>query len=485
MSESQWPTDVQTRRITPSNSGESFTISGSTYIKTGLQGLRQKGTDYAIVPLYKRRGPGQTTFGTSYYYDTGKTTIKHPEGLMSIYPKTYVALSFDKYSVWRTANIAGTNRNSVHLTTYYASLSRGSNLLRTNAQVNKAMQRIKDAFAYELSKSSSSSNPTSFFTRDLEILLRRAKFSESQIKLFMTGKLIARTIKPSPRDDTGTQTPGGSIGEQRIVVRAPFGYIQPTAQTEERPSLIQYYPLAENLLPISSPAPSTATQNYAIEKFVFPYIPNNIQYQGSGSEWVEIPRSGDFPIVEWSRWQLLKISMEFLIANNRIEDQQSGRSVPDGIFFSVHEQIETLRRMSQRPYPISVLNLDHFFKIGLRRAQTTGKPLEFVISDFSFSATRRSRSSDVTQDSEITAATCRLTLQEIPIESTSVVKFDLPILAPKKTPKKGSPDKAPNPTDGPNPIYDLVSSGISLGGNTAKEMPTTVTGRTAVAQSTK
>ena len=214
------------------------------------------------------------------------------------------------------------------------------------------------------------------------------------------------------------------LGPQRrpttITIKAPFGYLKPDSSLlpDMRPQLVQYYPGVNRRVDrqFGSRDPNRPHRNEVItpqvDVFHFPYTPQDIQYAGLGSEWTEIPRAADMPSVEWSRWHLMKATMEFLIAERM-----------DGIFKSVHEELETLRRMAQRPYPISVYGMDSLLRISMRRAEQTGKPLEFVIADLSLGSLRRTM---LDGDKEITAAQVKLTLQEIPIEEIRLARFPSP-----------------------------------------------------------
>ncbi|MDP7092545.1 MAG: hypothetical protein QF448_07080 [Candidatus Thalassarchaeaceae archaeon] len=165
------------------------------------------------------------------------------------------------------------------------------------------------------------------------------------------------------------------------------------------------------------------------EVFFFDYAPNNVSYQGLGAQWVEVPRSGDLPIVEFASWSLMKVSMDFLIANTGISSK--GHLHPDGLVTGIYEKIEILRRMAQRPYPISVFGLDQLLRVSMRRAEMIGKPLEFVISDLNISSMRRTIEAG---DKEITTAQVKLTLQEIPIEAIKSVRFGKPNIVIPFTP---------------------------------------------------
>ena len=227
----------------------------------------------------------------------------------------------------------------------------------------------------------------------------------------------------------------------RVVVHAPFGYIVPPLAASgprggppntqldnwSKPQLLQKYPANYTFSGYTM-----QTLNPKIGKdevFFFDYAPNNVSYQGLGAQWVEVPRSGDLPIVEFASWSLMKVSMDFLIANTGISSK--GHLHPDGLVTGIYEKIEILRRMAQRPYPISVFGLDQLLRVSMRRAEMIGKPLEFVISDLNISSMRRTIEAG---DKEITTAQVKLTLQEIPIEAIKSVRFGTPNIVIPFTP---------------------------------------------------
>jgi hypothetical protein len=164
-------------------------------------------------------------------------------------------------------------------------------------------------------------------------------------------------------------------------------------------------------------------------------VPNNISYSGLGSQWTEIDRQGNYPLVEWTKWDLMRVEMEFLLAEERTES--GGAIVPDGIFNSVQGRLNTLRRMSQRRAAVSVFNLDDLFRVQIKRAAETGKAMQFVIADLTVNASRRSLNS---VSKEITAATVKLTLQEIPIEAVTIVRMSPPKMTDPTLPKKTDED---------------------------------------------
>ena len=201
----------------------------------------------------------------------------------------------------------------------------------------------------------------------------------------------------------------------KLVVRAPLGYTKPAgsggSNGEMRPHIAQ-------------------VGSYLTEpdRYFFRQIPNMVSYQGLGSRWVEIPRKGDFPIVEWSDWALMKVSFDFLIAHDM-----------DGLFADVATDIDQLRRMAQRPLPVSVYGMDQLFSLQMKRAMSTGKSMQFVIANFTVKSARRTV---LEGNKEITAAQCSMTLQEIPIEEMMVVEMTMPPLTGTSlpTPPAGEDD---------------------------------------------
>lgn len=193
--------------------------------------------------------------------------------------------------------------------------------------------------------------------------------------------------------------------------------------------LVQIYPQGYNASGYSSRTLSHALES--IDEFIFPYTPNEIQYQGLGAKWVEVPRTGDLPLLEFSQWTLMKVSMEFVVANMEVT---SGRIYPDGLKTSIYDQLEQLRTMAQRPFPVSIFGLDQLLRVSMKRAELTGKPLEFVIGDMSVSSLQRTIQGG---NKEITSARVKMTLQEIPIEDSIIHHFRLPIVVPNITPPDG------------------------------------------------
>jgi uncharacterized membrane protein YgcG len=184
------------------------------------------------------------------------------------------------------------------------------------------------------------------------------------------------------------------------------------------------------------------TGSALINEYVFDVIPNEINYGGFGGEWVSIDRVGGFPFIDWKSFKLLQISFSFTIA-----DKDSGVFTGDGLLISVKDKIEKLQRMAQTPYPVMFYGFDTLLTNQFRY-DDNGAPrgVQFVIQDLSITAARR----DVNM--QITRATANITLQEIPIEKTSII--GMPRL--KHVPKK--PDE---PTTFTDPEYGKTTDNLN------------------------
>ena len=303
----------------------------------------------------------------------------------------------------------------------------------------------------------------SHITSTIETRLRDQDFSDAWIDFFMTKENIS-TITPEGYDQRGGQLKalpagtsgdsvqrssdfsegthwaqdsnrvlatgtGGAFTRDNITVVGPVFHIKaPSAQ-----DVAGYGPGGFTEAKLVQMRPNYNFSDYTLRtlgdalsvqaEFIFPYTPNDIQYQGLGAKWVEIPRTGDLPLLEFSQWTLMKVSMEFIIAH-----------AGDGLRVSVYDQLEQLRRMAQMPFPVSVFGLDQLLRVSMKRAEVTGRPLEFVIGDLSISSIQRTVHSG---DKEITSARVKLTLQEIPIEESTIHQFKRPIVVPVLNPPDG------------------------------------------------
>jgi hypothetical protein len=233
-------------------------------------------------------------------------------------------------------------------------------------------------------------------------------------------------------NDTQTSTAYELDSAVKLIVRMPIGYAGVAKSPSRNPGFVQTWREEDG-------------KTYT-EEFLFRYIPQNVKYDGLSSEWVEIPRAENIPFVDWARWPLMKVSMSFLIASDRVEP--GGQTVPDGMSTAVEPQIQKLRQMAQRKVPITFINMDELLTVQLRRGKELGRGLEFVINDMSVSATRRVTdftNGSASVPSGISVAQVEMTFTEIPVERVSLV-----YLQPITTP------------DIPPPGKDVPNNGIPL-----------------------
>lgn len=230
--------------------------------------------------------------------------------------------------------------------------------------------------------------------------------------------------------------------QTRLTVRMPTGFLVPdqaALKSIKAPALNQTF-LDED----------GKVQSYTYQ---FDHVPQNIQYSGLGSEWVEIPRAENYAFVDWSRYQLMRVSMSWIISTNRVET--GGAVVHDGLFNSIDSLVTDLRRMAQRKYPVTIVNMDDLLSVQLKVDSKDGQVrsvsgMQFVISDLSITASRRTSDPDSgqpTSPSKIAVAQCQMTLQECPIESVQIISFpklDIPFTPPPAKPGTSSTPMGPN-----------------------------------------
>ena len=233
------------------------------------------------------------------------------------------------------------------------------------------------------------------------------------------------------------------------VTRGLAGYrtgIRSTGQTSSKPTLIQTYEGLKS---------SKQIDGSPIRSFVFPFTPNNVNYSGLGINWTEIERTGGYPIVDWTSFQLLKISFNFDIVSMAQENQAGF-----GLYYSCEDQIQELREMAQAPYPVTFLNMDKFMQDELRwPSLNTGRGIEFVIQEFSVTAVQRTPTNPTALkfspvSNQISRASCTMTLQEIPIEKVDIVQ--MPPMKPCK--KECGKDKIITEKDSYAPLFTPIIS---------------------------
>jgi hypothetical protein len=196
-------------------------------------------------------------------------------------------------------------------------------------------------------------------------------------------------------------------------------------------------------------------------KYIFPYVPTDIQYSSLGAQWTEVPRTKYVPYVDFQGFQRMKVSFSFIISSTRVEP--GGTEVPDGLFTSVDEQITLLRKMYQSKQPVTIYNMDSLLSNPVDRLNNN--PVQFVIADLGIEAVRRQG----TSPSHITTAQCSITLNEILVENAVLIRITEPKFdefIPRR-PGKGSPGTtASRPelwsTYLPQPQSTLISSSSQM-----------------------
>jgi hypothetical protein len=117
-----------------------------------------------------------------------------------------------------------------------------------------------------------------------------------------------------------------------------------------------------------------------------------------------------------------------------------------------------LREMAQAPYPVTFLNMDKFMQDEIRwPSLNTGRGIEFVIQEFSVTATQRTSANPTalvssTVPNQISRASCTMTLQEIPIEQVDIVQ--MPPIKPCK--KECDKDKIIKQEDSKHPLFSTT-----------------------------
>jgi hypothetical protein len=236
-------------------------------------------------------------------------------------------------------------------------------------------------------------------------------YSQAQIdEYFKTGKLPTKPGNnngPKPPASDSSNTPVISLvdyGEATVSVKTSNGYSSIPARTPEtRPYILQRFTDAAGVV--------------SEKKFIFNHIPQTISYTPGGSEWNEIPRSTDSPLVEWNAWSLTKVQMSFIVSGMRLEP--GGQIVPDGINVDIEDELQMLRAMATLPLPVTIFGLDSIFDLQLRQAAVTAIPSEWAITDLSITAKRRTSFTP----SLISVAQVSLSLVEYPIERQNLYRM--------------------------------------------------------------
>jgi hypothetical protein len=167
------------------------------------------------------------------------------------------------------------------------------------------------------------------------------------------------------------------------------------------------------------------TRQRIIRRHVFDIIPNTFEFSQLSSTWNEVERSGNYPMVDWAKYNLTKCSFRFLVASRRIDKIESSETiVNDGMDVSIDAELENIRAIAGSPHPVIFNNLNRFLTTSYRFPYLNNtRNIQWVIADLSINATR------LTPNGRgIAAAEVSITLNEYPVIAKDIVP--LPPLAP-------------------------------------------------------
>lgn len=180
-----------------------------------------------------------------------------------------------------------------------------------------------------------------------------------------------------------------------------------------------------------------------IRRHIFEIIPNTFEFSQLSSTWNEIERSGNYPMVDWSKYNLTKCSFRFLVAGRRTDTNGNQSTlVNDGLDVSVEKEIENIRAIAGAPYPVVFNNFNTLLSTSYRFPYLDNtRNIQWVIADMSITATRLTPNGRA-----IAAAEVSITLNEYPVIARDIIP--LPPLAPDlPVPRqcKPKPCKTPKP----------------------------------------
>jgi hypothetical protein len=195
----------------------------------------------------------------------------------------------------------------------------------------------------------------------------------------------------------------------------------------------------------------TNTRERIIRTHVFNIVPNSFEFSQLSSVWNEIERSGNYSMVDWSKYNLTKCTFRFLIAGKRIDTIDANTAtaksvvVNDGLDVDIDAEIENLRAMGGGPYPVVLHNLNTLTSTSFRFPYVNNtRNIQWVIADMSITATRMTPNGR-----KMAAAEVSITLNEYPVIARDIIA--LPPLAPDNpVPKtcKPTPCTPVKPKDG-------------------------------------
>ena len=266
------------------------------------------------------------------------------------------------------------------------------------------------------------------------------------------GSKNSNTKGGGKKNNKGNKSPGPVKTVVNIKSKDPFTKANvDITKIEEMPymkQVINNFSAAEN-------------SRQSIERYhAFEMMPNSFEFSQLSSAWNEVARSGNYPLVDWSNYQLTKVSFRFLVVAKQLgtsKEYEKGvltkttqSIVNDGLLVSIDEQLENIRAMAGTPSPITLYNVNNLLTTTYRYPYTNNaRNMQWVINDASITATR------LTQGGKhISAAEVSLTLTEYPVIAREIIP--LPPLTPDNPPPPAcKPDSGDAKCTPVNPEYGL------------------------------
>lgn len=208
----------------------------------------------------------------------------------------------------------------------------------------------------------------------------------------------------------GTKT-GANI-RTTVKVRGNFGYVGVGERSGNAPQMVQMYRQPNRTAP-------------EVARHIFNPKPGQVSYSNLGSDWQDIERAGQIPLVDWKSYKLMTVSFQFVVvpSNSYRMGAFSENASDTEINLSIDDDLRNLRAMATRPFPVILYGFDDMLNVQLRYPESDkARGVEFVIADMTMSAVHR------TVEGAINRATVDITLREIPLEAISLI--EMPKLVP-------------------------------------------------------
>jgi hypothetical protein len=188
-----------------------------------------------------------------------------------------------------------------------------------------------------------------------------------------------------------------------------------------------------------------------IRRHIFDIIPNSFEFSQLSSQWNDIERSGNYPMVDWAKYNLTKCSFRFLVAGRRKDTFRGADSiVNDGMDVPIDTELENIRAIAGSPSPVVLYNLNALLTNSYRFPYISNtRNIQWVIADLSITATRLTPNGKA-----IAAAEVSITLNEYPVVARDIVP--LPPLAPDNPTTKQCKPTAKNNFCKPKTIKDTL-----------------------------